>query len=215
MIFTLQVDLSTRKTPIDFQMQRSKDASAAAILTFRAEIVPFQSLSRVFTDFNIAGWSKHKEDTCWFSDATVKEHARGGHFSDFSIRKCSFPTIISSIYRLICMIFTLQVDLSTRKTPIDFQTGSSNVLVPFTNDVHQWCWALQLPTAFQLLLFFSTRTPYHTAIQMTQQYNSYYLKFSLFDFYVSCNLLYVAHVHIWLTATWVGGAQSNRTVQKI
>ena len=125
MIFTLQVDLSTRKTPIDFQMQRSKDASAAAILTFRAEIVPFQSLSRVFTDFNIAGWSKHKEDTCWFSDATVKEHARGGHFSDFSIRKCSFPTIISSIYRLICMIFTLQVDLSTRKTPIDFQMQRS------------------------------------------------------------------------------------------
>ena len=40
MIFALQVDLSTTKTPIDFQTERSKDASAAAILMrFRAKML--------------------------------------------------------------------------------------------------------------------------------------------------------------------------------
>ena len=153
MIFSLQVDISTMKTPINFQTKRSKDSPEAAILmTFWVVSDHYLVLLTHLHDFYNVG-ALHKKGTYRFSDETVKGHACGGHFSGISGQKRSFPIIISSIYWLICMIFTMQVHLSTWKTPTHIQTGRFDVLVPFTNAVHQWCWALQLPTAFQLLLF--------------------------------------------------------------
>ena len=92
------VHLSTLKTPIDHQTKRSKDSPAAAILmTFWVVSDHYLMLLTDLHDFHNVG-ALHKKGTYRFSDETVKEHARGGHFSGILGQKRSFLIIISSIY---------------------------------------------------------------------------------------------------------------------